>query len=525
MRIIIVGGGFAGIKCAQTLCKTLSKDEFEIVLFNHENHMVFQPLLAEVVSAAINPNAIAVPIRNILSWVKCRTEEVKAIKLDESCVEYLGYDGHIRSMSYDHIVIACGTVVNLALIPGMANHAFPLRTVGDAIKLRHHIIEQLEIAEVCDDTQRKCWYLSFIIIGGGFSGVEVAGEINDLVHGVHKYFPNINVDDIKVSIIHSRDHILPEMSTKLREIALSKMRNRGLNIVLNSRVSAISPEGVQLKDGNFIGGGTIVCTIGNSMSPVVQKMNVHKQWDRLVTEKDMRISGYKNAWSVGDCAYIVNNYNNEPSPATGQFAERQGKQVAENIVRYVNGKDTLPFSFKPLGQLCSIGGHNAIAEMFGLHISGFLVWILWRNVYLFKLGSWSKRIKVAFDWTWDLFFPRDMAHPKTDLTDRVSKAHYNKGEYIFRQGDPGNDFYIIERGEVEVIRETETSDQKETIGILGKGDFFGEMALINDNPRNTSIIASTDVECVVMGRKVFMDISNTLTPFYNLLVDSIKNRT
>ena len=172
-------GGFAGVKCARTLRKKLSREGHEIVIFNRENHMVFHPLLAEVAGASINPDAVAAPLRQMLPGVSCRTEEVQSIDLDNNSLEYLGHDGRTKCMTYDHVVIASGAAVNLGIVPGMADHAFPLKTVGDAMALRAHVMQQFEKAEVCEDQAIRRWYLSFIIVGGGYSGVEAAGEIND----------------------------------------------------------------------------------------------------------------------------------------------------------------------------------------------------------------------------------------------------------------------------------------------------------------------------------------------------------
>jgi NADH:quinone reductase (non-electrogenic) len=524
LRIVIIGGGFAGAKCAKKLRTKLSQKSFDIVLFNRENHMVFQPLLAEVVGASINPDAIAAPLRQMLPGVHCRTEEVQRIALEDSFVEYEGHDGKLCQMYYDHVVVASGTVVNLSQIPGMADHAFPLRTVGDAIALRYHVMQQMEKAEVCDDPEHRRWYLSFIIIGGGFSGVEVAGEINDLVRGTHRIFENISSDDITVRIIHSYDQLLPEISPKLREFVRARMEKAGIKMVLNINTSFVTPEGVELKDGRIIRGATIVCTVGNTMSPVIERLEIPKERGRLITEPDMRIRGFKNAWAIGDCAHIINTYDNKPSPPTGQFAERQGQRVAENISRVINGWMARPFYFKPIGQLCSIGGHNAVAEILGMRISGFLAWFLWRSVYLFKLPSWSRRVKVGFDWGWELIFSRDLAHPKTNQTERVSRAYYRPGDYIFHQGEPGSNFYIIKSGEVEVLQSNNEGIPAEVVAVLGPGDFFGEMALIDDKPRNASIRARSPVETVVMGRNVFTQISSSLVPFHNYLEEVVKQR-
>lgn len=524
-QIVIIGGGFAGVKCAKTLRKKLASQDAGVVLFNSENYMVFQPLLAEVVGASISPEPVAVPLRQMLPGVYCRTEDISRIDVSGKFVEFSDDHGHKGTMYFDQLVIASGSDVNLSLIPGMADHAFPLKTVGDAIALRYHVLQQMENAEICDDIGLRRQYLSFVVIGGGFSGVEVAGEINDLVRDTYKYYRNIPKEEIRVTLIHSHDQILPEVTSRLRDFARVKMEQAGIDVVLSRRVSFVTQDGVGFDDGTTINGATIVCTVGNAPSSIIQKLDVPKERGRLVTEPDMRIKGYEDMWAIGDCALITNDYDRKPSPPTGQFAERQGRQAAENIVRVLKGEETRPFRFRPLGQLCAIGGHNAVAEFLGLHISGFVAWFLWRSVYLFKLPTLSHQVKVGFDWAWEFFYSRDLAHPKGDKTERISKAHFQSGDYVFRQGDPSNNFYIIELGEVEVVRSTSGDGGETVIAILETGDFFGEVALLEGRNRTSGVRARTDVELTVMGKKVFQQISSTLTPFRNFLAAAVKRRS
>src|SRR5215471_3821248 len=313
-RIVIIGGGFAGVKCARTLRKLLRPNECDIVVFNRENHMVFHPLLAEVAGAAVSPKDVAAPLRQLLKNVYCRTEDVLSLDLDNSLVEYESHDGTRRQMEYDHVVIVCGNSVNLGLIPGMDDNAFGLKTIGDALAVQAHVMEQMEKAEVCDDVEQKRRYLSFIIVGGGFSGVEVAGEINNLVRTSRKFFRNIALEDIRVTVVHSRDQILPEVSPSLREFAQKKMVQAGVHLELGATAAYATQHGVALKGGKFLEGETIVCTIGSSTLPFIQRLAITKNRDRLVTNLDMSLPRYHNAWAIGDCAAVVNAYDGNVSP-------------------------------------------------------------------------------------------------------------------------------------------------------------------------------------------------------------------
>lgn len=523
-RIVIIGGGFGGVKCAQTLRCELRRNDADVVLFNRENHLVFSPLLADAVGSSLNLQDVTVPLRQLLPDVVCRTEEVLHVDLARREIEYAAHDGAPARFGYDHVVIAAGNISNLNVVPGMADHAFPLKTVGDAAVLRTHVLQQLERAEVCADPEKRRWYLSFIVVGGGYSGVEAAGEINDLVRGSLRFFHHIRADEVSVTLIHSRDQLLPEISPQLREFAREKMAAAGVVMMLNARVTLATGEGVGTRDG-FVRGGTIVCTIGSAPAPFVERLDSPKEKGRLLTEPDLRLRGRTDAWAIGDCTLIVNAHDGQPSPPTGQFAERQGRQCAQNLARVLRGEATRPFSFRVLGQLCSIGGHSAVAELFGFRLSGFWAWFTWRGVYLFKLPSWGRRIQVGADWAWLLLFPRDLAYIRTDTTERITHAHYEPGDFIFIQDDPAASFYVIESGEVEILRASPTQPDGELIAVLGPGSFFGEQALLNHRPRSASVRARSAVEVVVMGRHVFTTISKSLAPLRNALTAALTRRS
>jgi NADH dehydrogenase len=524
-KVVIVGGGFAAVQCARTLRKRLRHVECEIVVYSRENHMVFHPLLADVTGASIHPDSAAATIRQMLPGVECSTQIVERIDIPASQIEFQNDQGQLERTNYDHLVIACGAESNLGIIPGMSDHAFPFKTMRDAVALRSHIIDQLEKAEACRDPQRRHFHLSFVIIGGGFSGVELAGEVNDLIRDSTRFYRNFGENDVSMTLVHNQDQILPEVSPTLRDFALKKMQRAGIKVLLKTSAAAATPEGVGLQDGSLIHAATVVCTIGTTASPIVQHLvGVKKERGRMVTDPDMRLAGLPNVWAVGDCAYITNAFDNKPSPTTGQFAEREGRQAADNIVRVLRGESTRPFYFKPLGQLCSIGGHRAVAEMFGFRVSGILAWFMWRGVYLLKLPSWSRRIRVGTDWVWDLIFPRDLGAFAATQSQRVSRAYYRPGDFIYRRGDPANFFYAIEQGEVELLRNTDTAQIETPFAVLGPGDFIGEAALDQNESYLASIRARTVVRVVVMSRDAFSEHAGSMAPLRDIVAESVKRR-
>ena len=524
MRVIVVGGGFAAVQFAKTLRKKLRASECEILLFSRENHMVFHPLLADVAGASINPDAAATPLRQMLPGVACRTERVQRIDLVSSEVEFDDGTGTLSRLPFDHVVIACGAESNLDIIPGMAEHALGFKVMRDATDLRQHIVRQMEQAEVSRNPDLRRWHLSFIVVGAGFSGVELAGEINELVRSSTRFYRNFRKEDVHVTLVHSQDHILPEVARTLGEFARKKMEKSGITIRLNTRAVAATHQGIELSNGQMLEGATVVCTIGTTTAPLVQHLDVPKERGRIRTTPDMRIEGQTNAWAIGDCAFIVNASDNQPSATTGQFAERQGRQAALNLVRIVKGEATQPFRFKALGQLCSIGGYQAVAEMFGMRISGFLAWLLWRGVYLVKLPTWSRRIKVGFDWAWDVLFPRDLSFLNTDSGQSLTRAYYRPGDFIQRQGELARVLSVIEEGEVEALQSTEDNPEAKVVAVLAKGDFFGE-AVLAAGRHETSARARTVVRVRQIGSTLFSQVSSAFSPFRDVLSKAIIRRS
>ncbi len=525
IRVVVIGGGFAAVQFAKTLRSKLRASECDILLFNRENHMVFHPLLADVAGASINADAAAAPLRQMLPGVECRTERVQRIDLASSEIEFDDGNGALTRLHYDHVVIACGAESNLGIIPGMTDHAFAFKVMRDAILLRQHIVRQMESAEATTDPDLRRWHLRFIIVGAGFSGVEVAGEINELVRSSTRFYRNFRKEDVVVSLVHSQDQLLPEVAPRLREFARKRMEKAGITMLLNTRAVAATHEGVELNDGRMLTGATVVCTIGTATSPIVQALDVAKERGRIRATPEMRIEGQTNAWAIGDCAYIINAFDNKPAAPTGQFAERQGRQAALNVVRILQAKPTQPFRFKALGQLCSIGGYEAVAEMLGVHVSGFLAWLMWRGVYLFKLPTWSRRIKVALDWSWDVLFPRDLSFLNTDTAQQVTHAYYRPGDFIHRQGEVARTFSIIEEGQVEVLQKDPQTSETKVVALLSKGDFFGEGALLGSRPHETSIRARSVVRLQQIGSALFSQLASSFPPMRDLIAKAVTRRS
>lgn len=423
-RIVVVGGGFAGITLAQQLEGKLPPD-WRLTLVSQENFITFSPLLPEVIGASILPGHVIAPHRQMVHRSSVCMAQVTEIDYEAKTIHYLGEGSGM--IEFDQLVLACGVNANLDLVKGMAQHALPLKTLGDALFLRNRVISRLEQAEMQPDVRARRWLTTFLIIGGGFSGVETAGELVDFLEASLKYYPRIQRDDIRVVLLHSQNRLLPELSASLGEFARRKMSMQGLDIRLEARAVRIDDRSVTLGNGEIIPAGTIICTIGTNPSPLVTESALPKERGRVRVNADMSVPGFEGIWALGDCAAVPNQLDGKVCPPTAQFADRQARQLAHNIAAKLRGQATREFSFKPVGQLATIGHNKAVAEMFGLRISGFVAWLLWRGVYLLKVPTFARKTRLFLEWNWAMFFPPDIAHLGYRRTKRAtSVAHVEK---------------------------------------------------------------------------------------------------
>lgn len=496
--VVIVGGGFAGVYTAKYVEKHVPAD-VPIVLFSQENHVVFTPLLGNVVGSSINPMHVVWPMRQMLKRTNCRTAAVTEIDLVKRQVHYRTAAGQPASQRYCHLILACGNVVNLEIVRGMSAHGWPLKTMGDALVLRNHLIEMLEKAQVEPNTERRRQLLSVVVVGGGFSGVEVAGEVADLLLGSARYYSEIDPAEVTVTLLHRGDRLLPELPESLGTFAKTKMTERGIDVRLKTEGTAVTEHAVLLKGGGELRAATVVCTIGTAENPLLAKSGLPVENRRLRTGGDFRVEGHKNVWALGDCAAVPNAYDNQPSPPTAQFAVRQAKWLAKNVARAMHGKPMEPFYFKPLGAFASIGSRRAVGLAFGIRLSGLFAWFLWRGIYLSKMPTFARKLQIAFDWFWQMLFPRDIVQLTLEQTERLGRAHYEAKQFVFLKGDHGDKLYIIEKGAVGVYLD----DDGPPVAILTPGEHFGEGALLSGAPRTASIMAIEPTDLLALGQEAF----------------------
>lgn len=420
-RIVILGGGFAGLYTALQLEKTRAREPgIEVTLVNRENFFLFTPMLHEVAASDLDMTHIVNPIRKFFRHVQFFEGEVEFIDLPgQRVVVSHGLNDHHHELQYDHLVIALGSVTNFFNLPGLAGRALTMKSLGDAIHLRNRLIQNLEEADFECFPQQREPLLTFVVAGGGFAGVETIAGVNDFVREAVEFYPHLKEEDLRMVLVHPGEVILPELGGKLGAYAQKKLAERKVEIRVNTRVTGVTEAGVELSDGSVIRTNTLVWTAGTSPNPLLQKLPCEKERGRLKVSPTMEVPGWPRVWALGDCA-LVPDPSGKPYPPTAQHALRQGKVAAQNVEACVRGRRQRPFVFSTLGQLAAIGRRTGVASVFGFNFSGFAAWWMWRTIYLSKLPRLEKKLRVALDWTLDLLFTKDLVQFTTERATTVS---------------------------------------------------------------------------------------------------------
>ena len=478
-RILILGGGFAGVEVLRRLQDRFQNDvSIDITMVSKDNFFLFTPMLHEVASGMIETRHIVTPVRAFCNRAKFYAARVESIDLKNKQITiesstFTSYtpvaatsaatmsdreepaytDPLVLSevkrdeetlkdkLSYDYLVIALGSETKFFGMVDIEEHAFTLKSWNDAIIIRNHVIHKLEQAELLLRQQPYGYYdnnnnlnshgknqreslLTFVIVGGGFAGVETAGELNDFLRdAVKDYYHNIEPKDIRVIIIiQSGNRLLPEMSEELAEFAMQKLIQRGVKVILNTRVIGATANSANLKDGRTISTSTIIWSGGVASNPITEELPCEhdKKSGRIVVDKFLEVHGYPGVFAIGDCAFIIDQSTGYPYPPTAQHAIREGTAVANNIISMIEGKtrNKKIFDYKTKGMMATIGKRNGVGAIVGLEVQGFIAWWIWRTYYLANLPTLQKKIRVMADWTLDVFFKRDVTMLKSFVEEK-----------------------------------------------------------------------------------------------------------
>ncbi|MGA8689955.1 MAG: FAD-dependent oxidoreductase [Methyloceanibacter sp.] len=514
-KILVVGGGFGGVFAAKEL-ERIGRDNFDIELINNNNYFVFQPLLPEVAAATIHSSDAVVPLRLLLRRIQVRQAEIMGIDFDRKTVIVVqGFRRLPVDLHYDELVIALGMSVDLKRFPGLPEHALTMKNLADAHRLRTHVISCLEMADVATDAELKQQLLTFVVVGAGFSGVETVAEVNELIHRALKYYPNIKHEEIRVYLIEYADRILPTFPADLAEYATRRLKMHGIDVKTGVGTKAATSTAVELTDGSVIPTRTIVATIGNGPNPLVATLGLDMHWGRVKTDRCMRVPGHEGVWAIGDAAEIplVEQPAEDPlhyAPPTAQFAVREGRQLARNILAKTKGSELKPFAYESKGSLASLGMSKAVAEVYGVKLSGTLAWLLWRGFYLSFLPGFASKVRVLVNWLLNLVVPPNIVMIQSSLPG-TRYIHYRKGDKVLEPGMLIDGFYTVIKGELKLtIDNPETGEHFER--VFGPGDHFGERVLLKSELRTGLVVALEDAVALWISRRDFTRLARAF-PF------------
>ena len=436
-RILILGGGFAGVECCLKLESYFANNSnIEITMVSEDNFILFTPMLPQVASGTIETRHIVTPIRTLIKKTKFYEAKIKHIDPHGKSVTLYGTNEN-RGMilHYDFLIVALGSKTNFFGMKNVEENSYQMNTINDAIILRNRIIDLMEQAENESDPILRKALLRIIIVGGGFAGVETAGELNDFISDIAEYYPNITENDVKVTLIEASTEILTGFPVKLAGFAKEKLVERGIELILDAGVTSFDGKEVllqsqsnsnkvllsdssqekghsQLVSLDSIPSRTLVWTAGVTPIDLIKESLFETHKGRIVVNEFLQVPQFPEVFAIGDCSTFDPKLTMKPFPPTAQIAEAHAKFAAKNLKELLNGRSLSKFDYTWKGQSAIIGKRTGIASFFGINVAGFLAFLMWRNLYLSKIRSADKKFRVWLDWTLELFFKRDISRLK-----------------------------------------------------------------------------------------------------------------
>ena len=411
-KILILGGGFAGISVLRELESSFKHDDnIQITLVNEDNFFLFTPMLPELASGMIRPSAISIPLRMVCKKTEFIQAKVSSIDLKSKLVAITRpFDGMVKVLSYDYLVIAMGSTTNFFGNKRIEKHAFTIKTIQDAIGIKTHLIHMLEIADTEKNPTLQEKLLTVVVVGAGFAGVETIGELNDFVRdSVKSYYHNINPENIKMILISANGAILPELGEELGKKAYESLKKAGIRIIPNTKAVDAGEDYVFLGNGETIPCDTMIWTAGVTIDSVITELDCEHKSGRIAVDQYLKLTNDDTVFALGDCAAITDTKTGGLYPPTAQHALRQSKIVSHNLQAKISGKTNLrPFNFESKGMMAIIGKRDGIAKISGHSLTGLPAWFVWKTYYLMMLPTFEKKLKVAMDWTVNSLFTRDI---------------------------------------------------------------------------------------------------------------------
>ncbi len=529
-KIVILGGGFAGVYTAKALNK-IGLRGCEIELISDNNYFIFQPLLPEVAAGTLNSADAVTPIRQMLKGIKFRNAEVSDIDFKSKKVFlYQGFKKSKHYISYDHLVIALGQISNLEIVPGLKDHAFKMRSLQDAHDLRNHIIGCLELADVTKDNSLRKRLLNFVVIGGGFSGVETIGEIKEMIDRLIPYYGSLTKNEVNLHIVEYANQLLPDMDKNIGEYTLKRFKKKNIHIHLNTALEEVTEYKVFISNKASISSHTVISTIGSSVSSLIKNSDLELEYGKIITNGFFQVKGKKNVWAIGDAALIPNKDKNQMlfkqkkiafAPPNAQFAVRQGKLLASNISNTFKKKSLKEFQYTSKGSLASLGSRDGVGKIHFLTVKGLIAWLIWRVFYLSFIPSFSTKVRVFFGWIVESILPRNAVMTRSLKNDSVRFQNFKKGDVVFEEGMIADGFYIVLKGSFKNTFRKEKSGQNFQ-KFYKVNDHFGARVILSGNRRTGTIEALEDSQVVKIDKVTFGILNSHFLPFKKYFNDYLR---
>lgn len=488
-RVLVLGGGYVPITLTRELRKPVARGELDVTVVSRDNFHTFHGFVGEMITGRIGPSSMLSPVRRIFSPAKVHVGEIESVDLAaRTVVTSRHLDGARFELGYDQLVLCLGSSENVDAYPGLAEHAFKLKTFADCLRLKNHVLEMFELADIERDPEERRRLLTFVVAGGGYAGTEIAGELADFVRLLTKReYSGIRREECRVAIVHPGPTLLPELygsgSTegqgrgrgyaKLVEYGTRHARRLGVELLLETRVAGATPHDVYLSSGEHVPTRTIVSAVGTEPPPLFDTLEIPRDArGRVRTDECLRVEGSENVWAGGDCASVPHP-GGGTCPPVGIYALKHGARIGQNIRRVVRGESPQPFRYPGLGQGVSIGGRTAVGELKGIPIRGLFAWLVWRSMLFYYFPTWDRRLRLLADWSiWPLVGRDIVQLGRGDRGEYEIRHHvYQPGQAIAERARPVRHVHVIVEGEVELSTGGEVSQ------TLRAGDHFGRKSL------------------------------------------------
>jgi NADH dehydrogenase len=411
-RIVVVGGGYVGMYTALRLQKKLRRGEAEVTVIDPQPHMTYQPFLPEAAAGSIEPRHVVVPLRKVLRKCHHLTGRVTAINHAAREVTAELAAGHVTTIGYDVLVVAPGSVARTLPVPGLAEHGIAFKTVGEAIYLRNHVLSRLDAAATTMDPALRRRLLTFLVVGGGYAGIEALAELQDMARYATRYYENIAPEDLRWVLVEAAGRIMPEVGPRMGRYTVERLMDAGIEVFLDTRVKTMEGGHVVLDDGTEFDTDTIVWTAGVKPNPMLDHTDLPRDArGRVECTAELQVVGMPDVFSAGDCASVPDLSKDDPEARTSpsaQHAVRQAKVLADNVVAHLRGRPLTQYKHSYAGSVASLGLYKGVAEIYGVKLRGVVAWFMHRTYHVSRMPTWNRRIRIVLDWTTALLMGREV---------------------------------------------------------------------------------------------------------------------